>query len=329
MRTFSLFFFFILMVISSSTRANPIDTVTLRTLLQTTPAMQEMVYKVTKDTTLKIYYSKPVNAKLNKKYPAIIWIHGGGWTSGTANTFFAHAKYFALRGAVGFSIEYRLIKYNGTGMEECMEDCKSVIRFIRAHAKELNIDPDKIIVLGDSAGGHLAAALGVIDGFDDTTDNLTISAKPNAMVLYNPCVDMTIYPLMKNAIANLVPNIKTVDSISIKPEQWALAKKYSPINYVKANQPPCLILHGLNDKVIPFEQCSHFTDAMNKAGNNCTLMLLPNTRHAFVVPNYTATEDQVVNAICEADKYLTKLGYLKGEPTLRVSDIPSWPPKKK
>jgi hypothetical protein len=68
---------------------------------------------------------------------------------------------------------------------------------------------------------------------------------------------------------------------------------------------------------------------MKKAGNDCQVILLPNTRHAFVVPNYTATEEQVVNAITEGDKYLTSLGYLKGEPTLRVSDIPSWPPKMK
>ena len=305
------------------------DTVTLRTLMLTTPPMQEMVFKTTKDTSLKIYYSKPAGAKSGKKYPAIIWIHGGGWTSGTASTFFPHAKYFSLRNAVGFSIEYRLIKFGGNGMAECLEDCKSAIRFIRAHAKELNIDPDQIIVLGDSAGGHLAGALGTIDGFNDPTDNLGISAKPNAMVLYNPCVDMTVYPLMKNSIANQVQNIKTLDSASVKPEQWDLARTFSPINYVKSGQPHCLILHGLNDRVIPCEQSVRFTDAMKKAGNDCKVILLPNTRHAFVVPNYTATEEQVVNAITEGDKYLTSLGYLHGEPTLRVSDISSWLPKKK
>ena len=304
------------------------DTITLLTLLQDEPKMQEMVYKKTKDTTLKIYYSKPADAKIGKKYPAIIWIHGGGWTSGTASSFFPQAKYFATRNAVGFSIEYRLIKYNGTGLAECIEDCKSAIRFIRAHAKELNIDPDQIIVLGDSAGGHLAGCLGTIDGFDDPADDLNVSAKVNAMVLYNPCVDMTVYPLMKNAIANQVQNIKTLDSASIKKEQWDLARTFSPINYVNAGQPHCLILHGLNDKVIPCEQSVRFTDAMKKVGNDCRIILLPNTRHAFVVPKYTATEEQVVNAITEGDRYLTSLGYLKGEPTLRVSSVPSWLPRK-
>ena len=303
------------------------DTVTLKTLLEETPPMQEMVYKTTKDTLLKIYYSKPSEAKPGKKYPAIIWIHGGGWTSGTANTFFPHAKYFALRNAVGFSIEYRLVKYGGTGIVECLEDCKSAIRFIRLHAKELNIDLDKIIVLGDSAGGHLAAALGTIDGFDDSTDNLNISAKPNAMVLYNPCVDMTVYPLVKNIFSNTIQNTKTLDSASITPEQWQLARTYSPISFVKKGQPHCLILHGLDDKVIPCEQSVRFTDAMNKAGNDCKIILLPKTRHAFVVPKYTATEAQVVAAITEADKYLTSLGYLKGEPTLRVSSVSSWQKK--
>jgi len=305
------------------------DTVTLRTLMLDPNPMQEMVYKRTKDTTLKIYFTKPADAKPGKKYPAIIWIHGGGWTAGDAKTFFPHARYFALRGAVGFSIEYRLIKFGGSGMAECLEDCKSAIRFIRVHAKELNIDPDQIIVLGDSAGGHLAGALGTIEGFDNPADDLRVSAKVNAMVLYNPCMDMTVYPLMKNAIANQVQNIKTLDSASISPEQWELARTFSPISHVKAGQPHCLILHGLNDRVIPCEQSVRFTDAMKKAGNDCRVILLPNTRHAFVVPNYTATEEQVVNAITEGDKYLTSLGYLKGVPILKVSDIPSWPPKKK
>ena len=307
--------------------AKGLDTVTLKTLLEEAPPMQELVYKVTKDTLLKIYFTKPAEAKPGKKYPAIIWIHGGGWTSGTASTFFPHAKYFALRNAVGFSIEYRLVKYGGMGIAECLEDCKSAIRFIRLHAKELNIDPDKIIVLGDSAGGHLAAALGTIDGFDDVADNLNISAKPNAMVLYNPCVDMMVYPLVKNIFSNTIQNTKSLDSASITPEQWQLARSFSPISYVKKGQPHCLILHGLDDKVIPCEQSVRFTDAMNKAGNDCKIILLPKARHAFVVPKYTATEAQVVAAITEADKYLTSLGYLKGESTLRVSSVPSWQKK--
>ena len=315
--------------IASSTllTAQTTDTVTLKTLLETTPPMQEMVYKTTKDTLLKIYYIKPTNAKPGKKYPAIIWIHGGGWTSGTASTFFPHAKYFALRNAVGFSIEYRLVKYGGTGIEVCLEDCKSAIRFIRLHAKELNIDPDKIIVLGDSAGGHLAAALGTIDVFNDTTDDLSISAKPNAMVLYNPCVDMTVYPLVKNIFSNSIQNTKTIDSAAITPEKWQLARSFSPITYVKKGQPQCLILHGLDDKVIPCEQSVRFAEAMNKAGNDCKILLLAKTRHAFVVPKYTATEAQVVAAIAEGDKYLTSLGYLHGAPPLRVSIEPSWQKK--
>ncbi len=308
------------------------DTITLKTLIEPSPAMQELVVKQTKDTSLKIYYSKPAGAKPGKKYPAIIWIHGGGWSGGDAKTFFPHAKYFALRNAVGFSIEYRLVKYQGSGLAECLADCKSAIRFIRAHAKELNVDPDQIIVLGDSAGGHLAACLGTMDGelgFDDPTDNLAFSAKPNAMVLYNPCVDMSLYPLMKNVLKQTVADIKSLDSASIKASDWQMAKRFSPLFYVKANQPSCIVLHGLNDKVIPAEQSIRFTEAMKKAGNSCELVLLPETRHAFVVPNYTASEEAVVNAIVAGDRFLTKIGYLKGEPTLRVSDVPSWSPRKK
>ena len=305
------------------------DTVTLRSLMLDPNPLESIIYKQTKDTALKIYYRKPANLVKGKKYPAIIWIHGGGWNAGDAKTFFPHAQYFAQRNAVGFSIEYRLIKFGGSSLADCLADCKSAIRYIRAHAKELNIDPDQIIVLGDSAGGHLAACLGTIDGYDDATDNLKISCKPNAMVLYNPCVDMSLYPLMKNVLKNKVQNINLLDSAAIKSEDWQLARSFSPLLFIKPHTPNCYLLHGLNDKVIPAEQSSRFNDAMLKAGNKSELLLLPNTRHAFVVPNYTASEEMVVNAICEADKYLTRLGYLSGEPTLRVSSIPSWQPRKK
>ena len=76
--------------------------------------MESMVYRTTPDTSLKIYYQLPDNRKSDSKHPAIIWIHGGGWTSGAASVFFEHAAYFATRGVVGISIEYRLIGKNKT-----------------------------------------------------------------------------------------------------------------------------------------------------------------------------------------------------------------------
>ena len=260
----------------------------------------------------------------------MVWIHGGGWTGGTTESFFLHARYFAARGAVGFCIQYRLVKAYGTTVSDCLADSKSAIRYIREHAAELGVDPDKIIVMGDSAGGHLASCLGTIEGFDDPADNLKISPKPNAMVLYNPLSDFTTSVFMNRIIGGATLDKKPApESLIPTNEQTELARKLSPIYNVHKNQPPTLVLHGTDDTVILPEQSVKFTEALKKAGNSCKLILLPNTTHAFVCANWKAPEEVVVSAIREADKFLISLGFLKGEPTLVVSKTPAWIPKGK
>lgn len=292
------------------------------------PDMKEIVYKTIGDANLKIYYISPSNVKTGDKRAAVVFIHGGGWVAGGADVFFMHARYFALRGAVGFSIEYRLLKPNGPTMSDCLADCKSAIRYIRIHAKELGIDPNKIVVIGDSAGGHLASCLGTIEGFDDTLDNLAISSKANAMVLCNPLSDFTSSTFIKFIIGGAALDRNPAqEELQPSAEQLDLARKLSPFYNVRKNQPPTLVMHGLDDKVILPEQSKLFTEAMKKAGNRCELILLEKTRHAFILPSYTATEEIVVNAVRQVDLFLISLKYLKGVPNLVVSIEPAWIPK--
>ena len=293
------------------------------------PEMTEVVIKTIGTEKVKIFYIKPACFNPGEKRTAVVWIHGGGWTGGSTESFFLHARYFASRGAVGFCIDYRLVKKNSTTLADCLADCKSAIRYLREHAAELGVDPDKIVVMGDSAGGHLASCLGTIDGFDDPTDNLKVSAKPNAMVLYNPLSDFTTSIFINRIIGGAALDKKPTPESQIPTAvQTELAKKLSPIFNVHKNQPPTLLMHGTEDKVILPVQSVQFTDAMKKAGNSCKLILLPNTTHAFVCANWKATEEVVVSAIREADKFLISLGFLKGEPTLVVSKTPAWIPKK-
>ena len=115
--------------------------------------------------------------------PAVIFIHGGGWHSWNPEQFALDARSYAARGLVGISVGYRLTKPPATTVLDCVADVKSAVRWIRKHAGELGVDPARIVMLGDSAGGHLAAVTALLPGLDAPDDDLTISPRPDVLVL--------------------------------------------------------------------------------------------------------------------------------------------------
>jgi len=283
-------------------------------LLLHSPAPTEIIFKRTATGGLKLFYFQPLVKTYAKKIPATLWIHGGGWTGGTCESFFPLARYTASRGAASFVVEYRLAKTNGTvTVADCVADCKSAVRYLRGHAAELGIDPQRIAVIGESAGGHLAACVGIIEGFDDSADDFKISARPDALVLYNPLTDFT-----KSHFLKLFTNSAAIVN------KLELARELSPVFYARSNLPPTICIHGLADTIVLPDNSRALTAAMLQAGNRCDLILLPETPHAFLIPDYKCSEAVVVNALLLGDKFLTSLGYFSGEPTLTVSDPPSW-----
>jgi acetyl esterase len=280
-----------------------------------------IIFKTVGEKKLSLFRFAAAGAAAGERRAALVLIHGGGWKAGGADVFFPHARYFASRGMVTFSIEYRLLTSEaGSSLNDCYADCASAVRYIRAHADELGVDPKRIAVLGDSAGGHLAAALGTRAGLDDPRDDAAVSAVPDAMVLCNPIVDMTDPAWVRFSMggAAIGRNPKPED-LRPTPAQLEEAKRNSPFFQVRPKQPPSLLMHGLNDRVVSPDQARAFADAMKKAENRCDLKLIEGAKHAFILTNYTAPEKMVVEAICEADRFLGSLGYLSGEPTLTVS----------
>jgi acetyl esterase len=207
--------------------------------------------------------------------PAAVFIHGGGWAGGDANLFALHARYYASRGLVGISVGYRLAKTDGTGTTpfDCVADVKAAIRYIRAHATELGVDPHRLAVLGDSAGGHLAAAAALLPGLDAADDDRTVSARPDVLVLYNPVIDTT------------------------PPDGWNLAvwgesvvaraAELSPADHVGPDAPPTLVIHGTADTVVPVACSERFVAALTAAGTHARLEKLAGAGHAFIVPGYS------------------------------------------
>ncbi len=243
---------------------------------------------------LRLYLVYPPDARPAEPRPAVVFIHGGGWGAGDADQWFPPCRYFALRGVVGVSVDYRL-KDGTTSIADCLTDCKSAVRYLRAHAAELGIRPDRIVVVGESAGGHLAAALGTVEGFDEPGEDLSVSTVPDAMILLNPITDLS-----------------TRWGKSLGDRALSL----SPLHRVGKRTPPALLVHGDADPVVDVAQTLAFHEKMRALGIRSDLVVLPGVRHAFAVFRY-GPDHLNARAILDMDRWLASMGYVHGEPLLR------------
>ena len=250
------------------------------------------VYKNTLQGELKMNVFKPKNYKSSGKIPVVVFFFGGGWTSGSPKQFYQQARYFADKGILAISAEYRIFGKYKTSPFECVSDGKSAIRYVREHATELGIDPKKVIASGGSAGGHVAVCTGVINGYDETTENLKISSVPNAMILFNPVVDTT----EKGYGAKKVAKRET---------------EVSPTNHVTKGVPPTLIFHGTADQTVPFENAERFTKLMQDAGNTCELVPFEGQDHGFFNGSFFRKNSDDVIFYQMMEKSFDFLGKLK------------------
>lgn len=310
-------FIALLLVIVTFTQLHSQPKITWKQLDSLATSIKEVTYLTTADTTVKMYYKLPSKIKANAKLPAVIWIHGGAWVGGKANTFFANAAYCALKGAVGISLEYRVMDNNKASINDCIADCKAAINFIKENAVNLHIDTTKIAIVGESAGGHLAACMALLD--------INNSTKPAALVLYNPVVNLATGKFIKymNAEVALQTN-KKLDTTALLLQYQSAAKAISPLYLVKKRIPPTLIINGIEDKITPHPFAVSFADSLKKYHTKQKILLLPNVGHAFAVPHYKSSEQQVVDALLKADVFLSKLGFLKGKVVLVNGNDANW-----
>ena len=260
---------------------------------------KQIVYKSFDKDPLELNVFLPDGWKASDRRPAIVFFFGGGWVGGTPTQFYPHSRYLASRGMVAISAQYRTRNSHGTSPVECVADGKSAVRWMREHAGELGIDPDRIAAGGGSAGGHVAATTGVIDGLDEEGENLSVSSKPNALVLYNPATDIS------------------------QIERWGdRALEGSPLQHVSKGDPPTVVFHSRDDQTVPYETAEQFCEAMNGAGNRCELVSFDGRPHGFF--NYTRSRVAYKTTVWHMDRFLASLGYLEGEPTVGGPGDPTW-----
>ena len=264
------------------------------------------VYKTVNGTELKLYIFAPEGHSPGQKRPAIVFFFGGGWVNGTPTQFAPHSKYLASRGMVAIVADYRVKNRNDSTVEQSTADAKSAIRWVRSHSSELGIDPKRIAAGGGSAGGHLAGITGTLEGGDEPGEDTSVSARPNAMVMFNPALVLpSREELKKQGDPKDLGSRFSGDPIAVSPHA-----------HVKPGQPPAIIFHGKDDTTVPYATAQEFTDAAVKAGNRCELCGYEGQTHGFFNANRPGKE-YFLKTLEKADEFLASLGWLEGKPTVK------------
>ncbi len=228
---------------------------------------------------LDIYLPKKSVGKL----PVVVWIHGGSWNSGDKN--FCPIGFMAAQNLAIVSMDYRLSQIAPFPAQ--LYDCKAVIRWLRAHAAELNLDPNHIGVFGASAGGHLALLLATtadhtaLEG--DEGGNTNFSSRVQCVCAFYPPTDLnrlvTDPKIRADANGDVAKLIGGAVAQNVDKANFA-----SPLFYVDKNCPPIFLMHGGADKLVPPEQSELFYEALRKAGVEAQLEIIPNRGHGIIAP---------------------------------------------
>jgi acetyl esterase/lipase len=247
---------------------------------------RELIYKQVNENPLVLRVYHPL-LKPQEVTPALVMFFGGGWKSGNLCAFTHFAERYMQKGIAVVLVEYRTESVHGTTPIESLKDAKSAMRYLKAHADELYIDKESIISGGGSAGGHLAAACWTNDNINEGTDDLTVSAKPKALVLLNAVIDNGPDGYGYDRIISYYPD-------------------FSPIDNIKPGFPPTTFHLGTNDNLIPVSTGQLFKQRIEAAGGRCDLHLYEDGIHGFFYQEPYKT--QVFDSV---DQFLISLNYIK------------------
>lgn len=265
----------------------------------------------------------PKKRNTDKPLPAVALIHGGGWVNGDRLGYAAAAIQFARTGDyVAVTVGYRLTKEAHWPAQ--IYDCKAAIRWIRAHAKEFNLDPDKIAVMGSSAGGHLSSLIGTSGDVKELEGGLgpNTSFSSRVQCVVNLCgpEDFT-QALMFDKESKPVVKDDAVSGLlgGTYEEKHMEALAASPVTYVTDDDPPFITFHGTTDKRVAFLHAEAIHAALKQAGVPSLLIPITDGGHGSVShPEVIARARLFVGKTLRGD-----------EVTIDTTPIPALPEKKK
>jgi len=225
--------------------------------------------------------------KDSEPHPAIVFIHGGGWTGGSRTGWSKLIAPLAEHGYVGMAIDYDLSPE--VRFPAALEECKEAVRWLRAHAIEYHVDPNRIAVAGGSAGGELAALVALTNGdphYEGAGAYKDFSSNVKAAILYSADLDLTKFSESDDAILPYLGG-----SCSAKRD---LCLQASPQFHLDGELPPIFVGHGTDDEDVPYSQFTNFVAAYRKANGQITIFTAEHGPHSY------AAEPQWFQANVEA-----------------------------
>ncbi len=207
-------------------------------------------------------------------FPAIVFIHGGGWTSGDRTQMTKVIELLASHGYVGMAIDYDLSP--AVHFPVALYECKEAVRWLRGHAAQYHVDPQRIGVAGSSAGGELAALVALTSGdpsYEGDGGSKGFSSAVKAAVIYNAALDLTAFPDTHDSIVKYLGS-----SCSAQKD---LCSQASPQFHIGASLPAIFIGHGNADKDVPYAQFTAFVASYMKANGPITEFTADQGPHTY------------------------------------------------
>lgn len=256
---------------------------------------RKIQYKKVGDISLNLWFFYPKGHATTDQRPAIVFFFGGGWNGGTPTQFTDQSQYLVSRGMVCIVADYRVKSRHKTSPFECVQDGKSAVRWIRSHAAKHGIDPDRLAAGGGSAGGHVAAATATVPGLNEKGEDLSVSCRPNALVLFNPVYDNG-------------PQGYGFDRVG-KEKRY---REISPIDNIRKGTPPAIVFLGDKDNLIPVATAQRYQKLMQNVGSKSVLHIYPGQGHGFF--NIRKGGQKIFDqTMVQTDAFLTDLGYLEAK----------------
>jgi acetyl esterase/lipase len=250
------------------------------------PGAETFIYHQVASEPMRLFVFKPKAWHAADRRPAWVHFFGGGFVRGTPLQSAAWGRTAAKLGMVGVAVDYRVNTRHGTDASACVADARAALHWVQVHAGELGIDPQRVVVSGSSAGGHLALWTAISEtpwGSDPAEAPLF---KPIALVLMSPACDTS-------AATGQRANRFAGHGTDLSPQQ-----------HLDAKMPPVLLFHGDADTVVPYKYAVALDHALTASGNVCKFITMPGGGHGFTISEWKKKAPSIIEEFLRDRKIL-------------------------